>query len=112
MARFLISFDDGAMDGLEDDLVAVSDAAHRVLRDCKDAGAWVTGGGVQRQRATIVDPDGTRRLGEVPEKKPVLGGFVIVEVSTHEAAMEWASRFAAACRCAQEVRVLMEDPEV
>jgi hypothetical protein len=33
-------------------------------------------------------------------------------VATHEEAIEWAGRFAAACRCAQEVRVVMDDPEV
>ena len=33
-------------------------------------------------------------------------------VSTYDDAVEWARRFAAACRCAQEVRLLMDDPEV
>ena len=112
MPRYLISFDDGAMDHLGDDLSAAGDEAHRVLRDAKDAGVWITGGGLMRQQATIVGTDGTARLGDFPEKKAVIGGFSIIEVPTLEDALHWASRFAAACRCAQEVRILMDDPEV
>ena len=112
MPRYLISFDDGAMDFLEGDLVDVGEAAHRVLRDAKAAEVWVTGGGLMRQQATIVDADGTTRLGDFPERKAVVGGFSIIEVPTLEDALHWAGRIAAACRCPQEVRVLMDDPEV
>lgn len=112
MTRYLISFDDGAMDFLEGDLAEVGEAAHRVLRDAKAAGVWVTGGGLQRQQAKIVHPDGSSTNGDYPEKKAVLGGFSIVDVATYEEAVQWAQRFAAACRCSQEVRVLMDDPEV
>lgn len=112
MPRFLISFDDGAMDHLGDDLTAVGEAAHRVLREAKEAKVWVTGGGLLRQRATIVGIDGTARLGDFPEKKAVIGGFSIIEVPTHDDALWWAGRFAEACRCSQEVRLLMDDPEV
>ena len=112
MTRYLISFDDGAMDFLGGDLEAVGEAAHRVLREAKEAGVWVTGGGLQRQQASIVGTDGSITAGEFPETKAVLGGFSIVEVSTRDEALHWAGRIAAACRCAQEVRVLMDDPEV
>ena len=112
MTRYLISFDDGAMDFLEGDLEAVGEAAHHVLRDAKAAGVWVTGGGLQRQQATIVNPNGSSALGDFPEKKAVVGGFSIVDVDTHDEAVFWAQRFAAACRCSQEVRVIMDDPEV
>ncbi|MFZ9628579.1 MAG: YciI family protein [Ilumatobacteraceae bacterium] len=112
MTRYLISFDDGAMDFLQGDLAEVGEAAHRVLRAAKAAGIWVTGGGLQRQQAHLVEPDGRRRLGEFPETKAVLGGFCIVDVSSLDEAMEWAARVAAACRCTQEVRVLLDDPEV
>ena len=43
---------------------------------------------------------------------PRIGGFTLIDVDTHEEALDWAARFAAACRCAQEVRVVMDDPEV
>jgi hypothetical protein len=112
VARYLISFDDGAMDFLEGDLDEVGEAAHRVLRDAKAAGVWVTGGGLQRQQASVVDTDGSVRPGAYPETKAVIGGFSIVEVATLDEALMWAGRFAAACRCAQEVRLIMDDPEV
>jgi len=100
------------MDHLDGDLEEAGEQAHQVLRDAKAAGVWVTGGGLWSQQANIVDVDGTRRLGAFPETKAVLGGFSIVEVDTLDDALMWAGRIAAACRCAQEVRVLMDDPEV
>jgi len=112
MARYLISFDDGTMVIPDGDLPEVAAAAHAVLRQAKEAGVWVTGGGLASQRASIVSTDGAVVEGPFPETKAVLGGFSIVEVATREEALAWAARFAAACRCAQEVRELMHDPEV
>jgi hypothetical protein len=59
-----------------------------------------------------VATDGTVTDGPYPEMKAVLGGFAIVDVLSREQALEWAARFAVACRCAQEVRELMHDPAV
>jgi hypothetical protein len=112
MARYLISFDDGAMDFPEKDLPAVAEAAHKVVRAAQDAGVWIFGGGLESQRAGIVGTDGTVADGPYPETKAVLGGFAIVDVPSREAALEWAARFAVACRCAQEVREIMFDPDV
>ncbi len=111
MRRFLISFDDGAMTFPEEDLPAVGEAAHKVLREAKDAGVWIFGAGLNSQQASIVATDGTVTQGPYPETKAVIGGFSIIEVPTHEDALAWAARIAAACRCAQEVRELMYDPE-
>ena len=112
MTRYLISFDDGAMDHIPAaDMPAVGEAAHAVLRAAKAAGAWVHGGGLYRQRATIVSADGAILDGADPEAKAVIGGFSIIDVATRAEAHEWAARFAAACRCAQEVREIMDDPE-
>ena len=111
MTRYLISFDDGSMDHLQDDLMEVGEAAHRVLAEAKRAGVWVTGGGIDRQQASIVGTDGTVIDGPFPETKAVVGGFSIVEVASREEALEWAAKFASACRCAQEVREIMDDPE-
>jgi hypothetical protein len=110
--RYLISFDDGSMDHIPDeDMPSVGEAAHKVLREAKAAGVWIFGCGVDRQQSTIVATDGTITAGPVPETKSVVGGFAIVEVSSREEAHMWAARFAAACRCAQEVREIMFDPE-
>lgn len=112
MPRYLISFDDGSMDHIPDeDWPSVAEASHNVVREAKAAGVWIFGGGVQRQQSTIVATDGTLSVGPVPETKAVIGGFSIIEVSSREEALVWAARIAAGCRCAQEVREIMFDPE-
>lgn len=111
MTRYLISFDDGSMTFPEEDLPEVSDASHRVVREIKDGGAWIFGGGLMSQRASIVDPDGTTTDGPYPETKAVIGGFSIIDVASRDEALAWAAKIAAACRCAQEVREIMDDPE-
>ncbi|MGW0093358.1 YciI family protein [Streptomyces sp. NPDC003328] len=112
MTRYLISFDDGAMTFPEEELPQVAEASHEVVRQAQDAGVWVFGGGLQRQQASIVATDGTVTDGPYPETKAVLGGFSIIDVPSREDALEWAAKFAAACRCAQEVRDIMPDPTV
>jgi hypothetical protein len=112
MPRYLISFDDGSMDHIPDaDWPVVGDAAHAVTRAAKAAGVWIFGGGIQRQQSTIVAVDGSVTGGPVPETKAVVGGFSILEVASREEALAWAARIAEACRCAQEVREIMFDPE-
>jgi hypothetical protein len=112
VTRYLISFDDGAMTFPEDELPAVAEAAHRVVEEAKAAGVWVLGGGVESQRASIVATDGTVAEGPYPETKSVIGGFAVVDVPTRDEALQWAAKIAVACRCAQEVRELLPDPEV
>jgi hypothetical protein len=109
--RYLISFDDGAMTFPEEDLPAVAEASHDVVAQAKRAAVWIFGAGVQSQRARIVGTDGTIADGPYPETKAVIGGFSIIEVASDADALEWAARFAVACRCAQEVREIMFDPE-
>ena len=111
MKRYLFSFDDGAMTFPEEDLPDVAEAAHKVVREAKNAGVWVFGGGVMGQSASIVATDGTVSAGPYPETKAVIGGFSILDVSSHSEALEWAAKIAVACRCAQEVREIMFDPE-
>ena len=112
MTRYLISFDDGAMTFPEEDLPDVGKAAHEVVQEAQDAGVWIFGGGLKTQRASVVATDKTVTDGPYPETKAVLGGFAIVDVPSRDEALEWATKFAVACRCAQEVRELMFDPSV
>ena len=112
MTRYLISFDDGAMTFPEEDLPAVAEAAHKVVQEAKAGGVWVFGGGVVGQSASVVATDGTVTDGPYPETKSVIGGFSIVEVTSRDEALKWAAKIAEACRCAQEVRELMDDPDV
>jgi hypothetical protein len=111
VTRYLISFDDGAMIFPEEDLPALVEASHKVVAEAKDAGVWIFGGGLLSQRASIVATDGTVTDGPYPETKAVIGGFSIIDVPSCEAALTWAAKLAAACRCAQEVREIGDDPE-
>ena len=109
MTRYLISFGAHAMDHIPDEeLPAVGKAAHAVVQEAVDAGVWVFGGGLENQQASIVATDGSVTGGPYPE---AVGGFAIVDVLSREEALTWAARIALACRCAQEVRELMPDPE-
>jgi len=112
MTRYLISFDDGAMTFPEEEMPYVAEAAHKVVQEAKNAGVWVFGGGVVSQSASVVATDGTVTDGPYPETKEVIGGFSVVDVPSREEALEWAAKIAVACRCAQEVRELLPDPNV
>ena len=112
MTRYLISFSDGAMTFPEEELPAVAAAAHAVSRAAKEAGVWVFGGGLRsRDEVSVVATDGTIIDGRSPESTRSLGGFAIVDVSSRDEALGWAARIAVACRCAQEVRELVPDPD-
>lgn len=112
MARYLISFDDGAMNHIPaEEIPDVGRAAHAVMQEAVNAGVWVYGAGLESQRASIAATDGTVTDGPYPESKEVIGGFAVVEVPSRENALTWAAKIAAAYRCAQEVRELLPDPE-
>lgn len=89
----------------------MGEASHAVVREAQAAGVWIFGGGVERQRASIVATDGTVADGPYPETKAVIGGFSLIDVPSREEALV-AAKIAAACRCAQEVREIMFDPLV
>ncbi|BCJ48431.1 hypothetical protein GCM10010168_76430 [Actinoplanes ianthinogenes] len=111
MARYLVSFNDGAMDHIAaDEMGDVAEAAHAVCQEAMDAGVWVYGAGLERQQAAIVATDGIVTDGPYPETKEVIGGFAVLEVATREEALKWAAKIAASCRCAQEVREILPDP--
>lgn len=110
MTKFMISFDEGAMDFPREELPAVADAAHAVMWEAKEAGAWVFGGGLaEHGEVNLVTAEGT--VASVRTDKPYVGGFWIADVPSRAEALEWAAKTAAACRCAQEVREIMDDPE-
>jgi hypothetical protein len=112
MTQYLISFNDGAMDHIpSEEMADVSKVTHAVVQEAVNAGVWVFGAGLERQRASIVATDGVLTDGPYPETKEVIGGFVVVDVASREEALEWAEKIAASCRCAQEVRELLPDPE-
>lgn len=110
MTRYLISFDAHAMDHIPgEEMPAVGRAAHAVVQEAVAAGVWVFGGGLASQRASIVATDGTVADGSYPE---AVGGLTVIDVPSREEALAWAAKIALACRCAQEVREVMADPEL
>jgi hypothetical protein len=112
MKRYLISFNEGAMTFPAEELPAVAEAAHAVLREAKAAGVWIFGAGlVDSSETTVVRPDGSATDGPAPGVKDFLGGFSIIEVEAHEEALVWAAKIAHACRCDQDLREVMFDPE-
>ncbi len=111
MTKYLISFPSAAMVVPAEELPAVSDAAHAVVQEAKDAGVWVFGGGIDESiPPVLVDGDGTVTEGTYPQTARLEGGYAVLEAPSRETALEWAARFAVACRCAQEVRAFAYDP--
>lgn len=95
----------------EEDFADVGKAAHAVMAEAIGAGVWVHGGGFMGYSPTVVSGDGTVSLGPLQESLVHLGGFAIVDVNSDAEASEWARKIAVACRCSQEVRRIMDDPE-
>ena len=112
MTKYLISFPASAMDIPDEDLAAVSEAAHAVLREAKAAGVYVFSGGINNEVAPVrVGADGSVADQPYPQTQGLDGGFCILELPSREAAVEWAAKFAKACRCPQELREFGYDPE-
>ena len=108
MTQYLILLGAHAMDHIPDeDMPAVGKAAHAVCREAINAGVFVRSSGLEGE-PSIVAADGTVTDGPYPE---AIGGVTIVEVPSREEALEWATKLAASCRCTQEVREIMYDPE-
>ncbi|GAA3138989.1 hypothetical protein JOF29_000267 [Kribbella aluminosa] len=116
MPRYLISFENGAMDHIpEEDIPEVGKAAHAVVQEAKDAGVLRFAGGFDYAAGmehAVVGTDGLVMDGPYPESKELIGGVLIVSVPTREEALTWAAKIAAACRCAQDVRTFMDDPDL
>ena len=111
MSKYLISFPSAAMVFPDGDLQAVSEAAHAVVQEAKDAGVWVFGGGIDESIPPVmVDGDGTVSEGTYPQTMQLVGGYSVLELPSYEAALEWAAKIAVSCRCAQEVRAFQYDP--
>lgn len=112
MTKYLISFPASAMDVPEEDMPAVGEAARAVIREAKAAGVYVFGGGVDAGVApALVAADGSVASGTYPQTKEFDGGFCVLELPSREAAVRWAAKIAEACRCRQELREFMYDPE-
>jgi hypothetical protein len=113
MTKYLISFPASAMAAHDQDaLQAASVASHEVVRQAKDAGVWVFGGGIDDAvPPVVVDGDGTLHEGAPAHATNLDGGYAVLELPKRGDALEWAARLARACGCPQEVRAFGDDPE-
>lgn len=112
MTKYLISFPAPAMDVPAEDLAEVGEAAHEVIREAKQAGVYVFGGGINEDVGPLmVAADGTLTCETYPQTREFNGGFCVLELPSRDAAVEWAVKLATACRCSQELREFQYDPE-
>jgi hypothetical protein len=112
MTNYLISFPAPAMDVAEEDLAAAGEAARVVIREAKDAGVYVFGGGINEEVAPLmVAADGTVTHETYPQTREFNGGFCVLELPSRDTAVKWAAKIAKACRCSQELREFGYDPE-
>lgn len=111
MAKYLISFPSEAMVLTAEELPIVAADAHAVIAEAKAAGVYVFGGGIEESVAPVlVSADGAVS-DEIYPNSVLKGGFTVLELPDRAAAQEWARKIAVACRCAQELREFMHDPE-
>jgi hypothetical protein len=112
MTKYLISFPASAMNVASEDMATVGEASRSVIREAKGAGVYVFGGGIDSSIAPVlVGPDGTTIKETYPQTKEFDGGFCVLDLPSREAAIQWAAKLAKACRCSQELREFMFDPE-
>lgn len=112
MTKYLISFPAPAMNVPIEDMAAVSEASHGAVREAKEAGVYVFGGGINEAVAPLmVAANGTVANATYPQTRELNGGFCVLELPSREAAIQWAAKLAQACRCSQELREFHYDPE-
>ena len=111
MSRFIVSFNDGDMKVADDEWQQVADESHAVVREAKAAGVWIFGGGFHTYDPGVVNENGEGTRGPITKSDVVLGGFSVLEVENTEDAYKWAAKIAKGCRCPQEVREFIDDPE-
>lgn len=110
MTKYLISFPSEAMIVTAEELPTVAADARAVIEEAKVAGVYVFGGGIlESVDPVLVSADGSVSPDIYPGSY-LKGGLTVFELPTREAAVDWSSRIARACRCAQELREFMYDP--
>lgn len=110
MTKYLISFPSEAMVLAEEEFPAVAAAAHAVIEEAKAVGVYVFAGGIAEQVDPVLVAASGVVSSEIYPGSHLKGGLTVLELPTREAAIEWARKLAAACRCSQELREFMYDP--
>ena len=111
MTKFLISFPSEAMVLTEEEFPDVVASSHAAIAEAKAAGVYVFGGGINEAVAPVlVAADGSVSNGTYPGSR-ITGGFLVLELPSHDDAVAWAGKIATGCRCSQELREFGYDPE-
>jgi len=111
MAKYLISFPSAEMVISPGEEAVVDRDAHDVMAAAKVAGVYVFAGGIDESvPPLLVADDGLVADGGYPSHPAPTGGFAVLELASCEEAVQWAARFAKACRCPQVLRVFGFDP--
>lgn len=111
MTKYLISFPSEAMVLTEEEFPIVVAESHAVIEEAKVAGVYVFGGGIDESvDPVLVAADGSVSSETYPGIH-IKGGFTVLELSDREEAVEWACKIAVSCRCSQELREFMYDPQ-
>ncbi len=111
MTKYLISFPSEAMVLTDEEFPIVVAESHAVIEEAKAAGVYVFGGGINEDVDPVLVADDGSVSSEIYPGSELTGGFTVLELPTREDAVEWARKIAVACRCAQELREFMYDPE-
>ncbi len=110
--KYLISFPAPAMIISAEEMSAVSEASHEVIREAKAVGVYVFGGGINEGVVPLmVAADGSVKNETYLQTKEFTGGFCVLELPSREVAVDWATKLARACSCSQELREFHFDPE-
>jgi len=95
MTKYLISFPSAAMNVPVSEWETVRRDAHAVIREAKNAGVYVFGGGIDETVAPIlVSADGSVADGGYTWAPPLNGGFTVLELPSRTEAIAWAARIA------------------
>ncbi|WP_109806145.1 transcription initiation protein [Sphingosinithalassobacter portus] len=110
MTKYLISFPSEAMMLSDAEPEQAGRDSRAVIAAAKAAGVYVFAGGINEGVEPVkVAADGATSAELYPGSR-LNGGFAVFELPDRDAAVIWAARLAAACRCDQELREFLYDP--
>lgn len=117
MAQYLLSVHmvEGEPTPSEEEMQKTFADVDALNKELQEKSVWVYANGLQpADVANVVKVENDKIVttdGPFSEAKEHLGGFWIIDVPNHDAALEWAGKAARACAGPVEVRPFQEEPE-
>jgi hypothetical protein len=119
MAQYMLSvhaYVNGAPPPSDEEMAQIYADVEALNQQMAEAGVELFAGGLlPPDQSTVVREDNGQVVmtdGPLAEVREHLGGFWVIKVDDHDAALEWASRATRACRATIEVRQFEPDSEV